>query len=341
MNNKNIINLYPLISELIKPFPHHTSIKQFVNICHKISISYLRIKIKNHKLNLSSYGASLNDFSLDAISDLFKRNDNGIFSELQIFFGKNNFQTKSDIELFSLLRQLCFGSINQFLFKNFNQFNKSIGKIIRNIKIRAKEISSLEIRKINDVNFLIISSGDNNSINHFIMPPEIMASMLYEKMKSNSSTTEILNFFKKILIEQDIYAKYFPLIILAEIINDFYISINCRIISEDISNSLFEFEINSFLEKSIEKIKNEVGMNYVRKNKISEDLFCKYFSAIKSILSSEFIDNFNDGKSYYEYFKDFEVDLTFNNYQKYHRNKIEYLAKLTREEFLKSIKREF
>jgi hypothetical protein len=79
---------------------------------------------------------------------------------------------------------------------------------------------------------------------------------------------------------------------------------------------------------------------YVLKGKIAARTYAAYMAAVRAILEAEFVENDGHDKSYHQRLAEQMAGLTSTDYHELHRCHCEYLVKLTRQEFLRVVKKE-
>ena len=99
-------------------------------------------------------------------------------------------------------------------------------------------------------------------------------------------------------------------------------------------------EIGTLIRLSVDHVKAGLTRTYVGRGKIDAETYQHYFNTVSDILHAEFIGQNGHDISFYQFLVAYVPLLTKQQYQEKHRCTIEYLAKLTRTEFLARIARE-
>ena len=80
--------------------------------------------------------------------------------------------------------------------------------------------------------------------------------------------------------------------------------------------------------------------SYVGKGKLKEPMYSTYFRTIGEILCAEYVQNDGDVNSYYSQLLAQMPGLSDDEYRTKHRTILEYLAKLTRRDFVERVRKE-
>jgi hypothetical protein len=116
-----MIHLKPILISLLSDSPSWLCVKDFVRLCHKIALIYLRKKVRSGRLKPTFFGLPLEDLASDAIADLFKRDERGVYVKLLSYFGSPGWENKSEGELEGATRRLVFSQVNQALYRVYRE----------------------------------------------------------------------------------------------------------------------------------------------------------------------------------------------------------------------------
>ncbi len=165
---------------------------------------------------------------------------------------------------------------------------------------------------------------------------------LMTSLRGEADVKQVLSLLAEILHDQDIYRRSYPLTGLALIIRSAFTHLNTAL--EQDSNSHDHFapeEIEKMIAVSAENVKSNMRSSYVGKQKINDRTYEACFRAIHDLLAAEYVQNDGVNRSFYDYLHQHIQALTPENYQRRCRCHFEYLAKLTRREFLQNLKKEW
>ena len=336
------INLRSLLRSILKREPSNDTIKAFINICHKMAVAYLCVKHSNGHLSTERFGLNREDIALDSIADLFRRDKDGNFYELQIYFNRlEDLDQKSDEEIMAELRNLVFSCVNRGLFRLYQSFDPSLGKIIRNIKLALKNHPVVELKEYFK-DKVIVPKGLDISRDHLPEAvPELISSELCEKVSPTASLFEMLGLIGEVLSQLDHNRKSISLTDTALIIRSIHTSYNETTSDDDYPDTIINHEIRAIIEEVLKKIEKVVNRSYVEKLKLTAKEGKIFLAVIGEILVMNFSTEPQKIISYQAIFKKNLPSLTKEIYNANFRTKLEYLTKLAKEKMCEKLKKEF
>jgi hypothetical protein len=277
---------------------------------------------------------------MDLIADLFQRNDKNELIQLNEYFKRLDWEKLDEVQLLGRIRRLIFSTVHQQIFRRYRTVDPALGKLIRNLKNNIKESTQVSLDQIDGEVWIYITNEYKSTAHLPIMPIEFLESYLAALIQGDFNLKNIINVFYDIFNNQNIYRNGYPLTDFAEALRSTFFRTNAIPGFENTNEKLFtKEEIQKMIRSSIEDVKSSKRNAYIENNKFDNETFDSYFQAIKDILVSNYIDNDND-KSYYEYLKKYNNKITYEEYQKSHRNHLEYLVKVTRNHLINSFKKE-
>ncbi len=336
-----LVQLNTVLSSLLSSNPSEELVRDFVYVCRNIAYSYLQVKIYNGKLDVRQFGIPVDDLALDCIAPLFHRDAHHRFVELDHYFKRNDLRKKSPEELLSMTRRLVLGMVNEELFRIYKESDPSLSNAIRNIKIHLKFSRVLVPVVRNNETWVQALTADDQAELLPILPSELLEAQLYAKMERHCRIPRILELAAEILGEQDQYQQRYPLLGLAFIVRSLVIrASSIAVEATENSPALSGEEIRNYIHSTIERTRTSLSSSYVAKGKVTLETFELYFDCIGDILEAEYVSNDWADLSYYDIIHKRAKRLSQSEYRKNHRIYLEYLAKLTRGNFLESIKNE-
>lgn len=334
-----MLDLKQNLSSLLSNSPEMLCVKNVAKLCHQIAAIYLRQKAKTGRLGSIAGGMSREDFATDAIAELFQRDEGGRFIKLVSYFGALDWANKSEDDLLAAMRRLIFGKVNQSICRFYRETDPSLGKLLRNLKIAVKASPRFTLAQKARETWLSLAIEETPA-SLPAMPPEFLEAHLMARLRGEPDIKQVLALLADILAEQETYQKAFPLTGLALIIRSTFT--NLHVALEQESNGHGHFapdEIAQMIAISVATTKNRMHAAYVGKRKVEATTFAAYFVAIQEALGDDYIHANGISKSYFEYLRRHLPQLAHENYQKRHRCHFEYLAKLTRKEFVARAKK--
>lgn len=140
-----------LIRSIISKEPQHGGTNEFIGVCLRMAIVYLRKKASGGRLNPSFFGLSIEDLATDLIADLFQRDEKGVFVQITKYFRKLDCENLLEEELMGYTRQLVFSKVTEQLCRLYRQHDPALAKVLRNLKDVLKCLDQCWIEKIGGI----------------------------------------------------------------------------------------------------------------------------------------------------------------------------------------------
>jgi hypothetical protein len=86
MRNKEPMDCRQLIQAALAEAPATGEVIRLIDLCHKMASACLQAKVCSGRFQPNLAGLSIRDFALDAIAELFARDNAGRFKELRRYF---------------------------------------------------------------------------------------------------------------------------------------------------------------------------------------------------------------------------------------------------------------
>ncbi|MEK6571198.1 MAG: hypothetical protein AABZ61_07505 [Bacteroidota bacterium] len=313
-------------------------LREFVQLCYSLALPLIRKKVARGKLNLDSIGLKEGDVVYDCLAELFHRDEKGGFPEIRNFFDHQleDVEKISNEELLMTLQGLVFGKVNNNVVRLYMQVDPALGRILRNLRLSLDRTHLFErVSRFGEV-YLVPFRVDAL----FHLPP-----MPYEFMQQEFSCVALVHdnipvMVRKlhdVVVEQKEFQRAVPLVSAALLLKEIY-ALGWET-EKDVTDA-FELEIKpEDVERMIEEVcralEREMRRSYVERGKLSEELFQKYFLALRDILVNEFAGDASGAKSYFDCLKMQIPTLTKEAYRAEHRQVLEYLAKTAKERIKK------
>lgn len=320
-----------------------TVVRQFVHLCHTIARTYLNLKVVTGRLDPQFFAISVDDLAMDCIASLFERNERGEFVRIKSYFNSFEINKLPEEILFARTRRLVFGAINDELFRLYKLEDPSLGNVIRCIKAGLKFIPDLFAERVDGVVWLYVQHKKRSQAELPVMPYDYIYVMLNQRFTAKISVRQLIREFTDILKSQQNYSKRYPLIGLAYIIRMLHTSL--AEIDDDLSYpddaSLRTDELQRLIRECAHNVKKKMEYQYVARNKFSRKTYNSFFQAIESILTAQFVKNDGFDRSFFDHIKMHNSEISSIKYDEKYRKYFEYLVKLSREELIKKIRKDF
>lgn len=333
------MELKSLISSIISQDAPPGSINEFIFLCRKIALVHLRRKIGNGHLSLDFFHTTLDDLALDTIADLFNRDEEGRFIQLQAYFEGLSIEESSEENLLTHTRRLVCSRVNQNLFRLYQEIDPSLGKILRNVKLAVGALQSFVV--VERFNEQCIVPGMCETLEHL---PKIERTDLEQEMHLRANGTEsipsLLAKLSQYLREQTDRSRIISLMDVAITFRSVYSSKHEGALEEPHQGDhLVENEARVIIESVCRTTKDELQERYVEKQKVETAMYENYFKVIQQTMVSQIIGRNGEGDSLFESLRAFVPDLAREEYNKRHKSKLEYLARLTRKRVTEQLKK--
>lgn len=334
---KHIENLRIIIEAVCSNTYSHAQIKDLVALCHAIAIVHLRKKLSSGRLNLSVIHLDLHDIAYDVIAELFRTDEHNSLVQLTSYFESINYNSVSDVQLLDHLRRIVFSKVNQGIYRIYFEYDSSLGKIIRNIKLSVQALGNFEeVDRFGEV-FLVPAFHDANFHLPFI-PPEDFEKTLRSQLKGMERIPEVMSKLPAVFRQYPMHAQAVPLVALAIVIRKIY-SQDFPAVDSTLQHTSGNEDIHTMIHLASEAIREKYKAKYVGKRKISADDYEKLFAVIRKNLSAVAIQQDGADFSLYEHLQNEIPNLTKRKYQSRHRAILEYLLQLTKKELGNTLKK--
>ena len=323
--------IQPLVLSLVGGRANTRVVNQFVALCHRMATRYISIKASKPSWYKHIQAENINDLAWDSIADLFQTDDDGRFTGLVNYYQSLNFESLTEGELYSATRKLVFSKVNDSLFRFMHEYDPSLSKIIRNVKLAIKECNEVKLVRKWNTHFLIFDNDlrEGMSISDW-MPPEFLYARLVPSLTTKENLPDVIGQVHKIITSQGEYSNAYPLIPLCLVIRESHIFIQDPVPrSVMFTSNLMHEDVSRVIRSSITYLKMGLRSRYVQTGKIDEQTFENYFDGIRDY----YIDNyvfFVEDIPYFTYIKKYLPELTHSLYRSYHRKYVEYLMRISR-----------
>ena len=314
------------------PPPHDTSL--LIDTCHKMAVSYLVMKWRRGQFHLKQYGIPLDDVALDAIADLFACDATGCLSVIKRYFseeGRRLDQLSAD-DAFGMLRRLVFSAVSNRLFRLLAEFNPALTRIIRNIKLALRKHPSMTSIRFQGRRVLIPTSCLDRSRFLPEIPPEIMEVEFGARISFHSPLAEMLEVLGTILAEQECYGPIYPLTATAHLVLSVYATCEPPLPTVCFPSVLMKSEIEALLTRVLAKVGMAAQSTYLTNGKRNIEELRTYQRALNHVFREKWSWDGGERISLFRALREHLPELSFHDYHRFHRDPMEYMAKMIRRE---------
>jgi hypothetical protein len=340
--NKNLINIKIYLQHLLDSTISERELTQLVQISRAIIQSYL-IHIRTSLCYLCNFhGLTITDLAYDCIAEAFMKDGKNKFAQLSNFSDSlnNKIDGLPESEIFLAYKSFITRIADAQLARLYAQADPSGAKIHRNIRDSIDKSPYFQLDR--DSRGLTLNLRDNDSLNTLAsFPMEDLERELISRMDHSSSTKDLLKILYETLMDQNEFRRSITLVELVQVFKKVY--------KQDFEIDEFhndEFSGTNFTEFEIENIRSQVELvlkekiliTYFARGKLERKQAETIFNAFQDIM----YDWCNTGElqtSMLEYLQEY-LPVDAETYETQYRTKMEYLLKLTRDEFRARLIRE-
>jgi len=291
--------------------------------CLGMGVAYLKVKSSAGRFQSAMLGLSIEDFALDAMAEVFKRDGEGHFPVFQALLRRCG---TSNEAVHHELRRVVFGAINQHIFRTFRQIDPGLSKQIRNLKFALKNHAQAQLLHVKNEKVIAPRSGCLQ-LHLPLMPEELLRIDIWNNAPPGSALRDSLAALVNAIGHQTIYRRIYPVTAFAFLLrsaDDTVAHANPETVSEF---SMTEQDIESVSAIVVQQTVMGFLDAYASHGKLRREQIAAYRMAVVEILRESYFLGDGDGSSYYEMLKRHMPQLTRSEYLLDHRTKLEYVAK--------------
>jgi len=305
--------------------------RDLVQYCAFLALPLVRKKLGKGRLNLDLLAMNEEDIVFDSLAELFQRSDQGKFPQMDSYFDSSNISALSDEEIIIHLRKIVFMNVHKTIIRLYSETDPTFGKILRNIKLGIAKTDLFEETTRFGETILIVKHMDPLFGKPLMKFSELQMA-INGVVNVHDTIPLILSKLNTILTKQEQFQRGLQLFQLAATIKEVYImgweteSVVIPTIEDELDSQHIRNIINEICRKQLHELRH----SYITTEKISEEMFFRYFQTVESILKGEYLDGGSVKKSYFDHFAEQYPNISLLEYRAQHRATIEYLTKKTR-----------
>ncbi|MFA6540813.1 MAG: hypothetical protein WCT99_04360 [Bacteroidota bacterium] len=313
-------------------------LNETISLCHSFALVLLRKKLSSGKLNLHLLHLDLHDIAYDCIAELFRMDGDYPLIQLRSYFSGIDIDRSSDQELIDALRRIAFSKVNQGIFRLYQEYDPSLSKILRNLKLAIQSLNSFtEYDRFGEM--YIVPASMHEQFEKPVMNSDDLERFLGKVLHGNERIPEILAAVSLHLQQQEQFAKAVSLIGLGIAVRKIFAGQSLDAVSSNDEQSK-ETDALFLIGQSCTNIQGRMYSKYVGKRKLKVQEYNAMFEVIKKNLSAIIINQDGQDFSLYDHLREEIHPLTKAEYKDTYRPILEYLFGLTKKELGKLLKRE-
>lgn len=338
----NPAEIRTLLTTLLRGTCSAGELRDFANICHRFASAYLRLSSTRTHFAVDSLGISVDQLAFDAIAELFGRDQNGRYAQLERYFAAcGPLQNLSDDELVACLRRLIFSAVKNHRYRVFQECDPARGRIARNIKLMLKNHPRLELTERHGLPAVALRSCPKSREGRAELPQELLLPDVFAAGAHGGNLRTMLDTLADILHDQHAYAGMLPLAQVCELVQTVHATFRKNEPDAAAGESIADWELRSLIAGVVRTIAADQLSTYRRKGKISEREARSYRKSVSDILERTFCASEEDEEPYYAVFARHMAGVTNELYRRKHRPVLEYLVKKAKSAMRAKLKKEW
>lgn len=314
---KNSVSIFSILQSVCKGVQNRSEVNYLIETTYSYACSYLKHRYKTFGNLLLAEDLKLQELAIDAIAQLFQRDEKGNFISIIKTYNKWEPKISSEEGAAFFINQLAAKCVEKYLSEMLRQSDPFFSKVLDSVNYLIEKQNYKKKRFIGTV-FIVendkISPCGLLAENQFIYG--LASSFFYSK-------NDLLPALFKHIKETTEYLPAIPLNAL--VIKIKHVNIDAFVSSKS-TFSGEGTEVESLMNKALNTIFMKMNKSYVEKNKIDDIEAAKIRDAFRVIAADLQDGGINTGL--HKYFLDQFTNLTFEDYQQRYQNIFEYLFKL-------------
>lgn len=333
-------NLHAVLEDVTGASPSDEGIRRIVTRAQRYGIAYLRRRARAGRLDASVFGLTLDDLALDCVADLFRRDDDGRFDRIEGYFQGIGWREMDAAGVEMALRRLVLSIVNEGLFRRYQEWDPTLGRIIRNFKRHLGQSADLELHR-EHFSLVVRVKGRPDGRELPTMPPEVLEAQLHHVMPEAGSLPELLEVLPDVLSLNGFYAAEVGLTDLALA----YRSVLERLHDDEgeeapaadrpVVRADLADAVRTHLGECLEEVDADMRERYVDQRGIAPSLYAAYLATVHDALASQYVDATAEKASLRVFLCRYIGEVASPVYRKQHQAVVEYLVKLTQERLMR------
>ena len=311
-----------------------------------MACAYLRQQQASGALREDVLGEEVEDLAMDAIAELFERDERGQFPELRRYFSDRDLEDRPPEAVDDDLRRLVIGAVTDWLFEAYRAADRSLSNLIQNLKRVIGDRADVTLRRRGRTLWIEIESASGEadadpqaSPPGRSMPMDALEAHLTGAVAEQPSTNDLLDVAVETLQSHTEYRSAYPLTRLAQVMRAARVRVQAVTDHQPPINVpdaplLQEEEIEEAIERSLRAVREEKHSTYVETEKMDERTYMAYFLALHDRLEARFVPPGDDEMTHYQALSQYLDGLTQSEYRAQHRSRFEYLEQCARERLI-------
>jgi hypothetical protein len=337
------MSIQDTLRRILSPHPSPADAEPFVALALRIATLHVQKKIGSGAINPAFFGLSAPDLAVDCVGPLFERDAQGRFVQLHGYYGSLLWEERDETELLAFTRRLVFSTIHQQLARLYKETDPSLEKLMRNLRNAIRAGTCLTEERRGDELWVELRGNKEQEQALPLMPWEYLEGELIPHIHGSTTLKDIIFHVAEILAGQHTYRGSYPFTTLALIVRTAFVRVGGVDDAgyRDTGSELTPEEVRHAVQQATAAVTASKHATYVAQGRVDKRTYDAYMDAARAILHAEFVEHDGHDKSYQERLAERIPGMSAADYQQLHRCHLEYLVKLSRQEFLRGVKQEF
>lgn len=329
--------LHSIIEETVTSVPKRDTVHALVETLYKMALDHIHALERSDLLRVAHIGISKEDFALDSIAELLARDADGRFFRLVQFFSGFDWRSADESELHQHLTRLAVRSVKDRKFEIYRQLDRSLANIIRRIKETVDDVEGMKTDNIKGVRYVWAGEAQEIDWSKPFVPDDLLVQQISQLLSSERTVIKaLLEGIRDWMIIQPLYRTAVPIISLARAFRVAFVvlEVNAPTNEDDafVDTGLLRSDLEALLKSTIHEVSTQLrprrGTDY-----------SIYFLAILSRISSMYVKE-DDVNTLFEALSKHLAGLSYDDYKKHHRSKLQRLFRIAHKTYIENIKRD-
>lgn len=328
-----ILHLKSWLEKLAKGVISRAELTRLIHVCRSIAESHLTQQRASLVHICSLHGLTLSDLAYDCIAQLFARDEDENFYQLENFAASlpAGLEQTPESELFLAFKAFVLKAVKARLAKIYAESDPVGARIHRNIKACIKTCPALKLTE--DFRGYVLQPANRAALEHLNpFPNAEIEKALFARIRGPTHIPELLEVLTAIITEQQKYRRSLPLLDVVQIFKKFYAQFAETITIEEGPpqvNQVDELDLQIIQKEVRRAVQEKIVSTYFMKGKITQPE-AETLSRVMSEVVADWCRGATGETSLYQYLGRC-MTLSKTEYETQWRTKLEYLTRIARE----------
>lgn|GEM_PF-759242 len=326
-----LISAFNILNNICFGKANRTEVNNLIELTHNYATTYLKYRYKNLGKVLLAEDVTINELAIDAIAQLFERNDGGDFTQIIRAFNEWTPKIENEEQALFFINRLAAKSIEKYVSDLLRKSDPFFSKILDSVNYIIEK-NNYSKKQILGTTYIAENEGNDGRWNIGIknLPDRNFIDELPIRL-FNSAQNVVAAIFEYLKTNSD---KYPAIPLNALVLKIKQVNATKFIINDSVSDN--SLEIDSIVEKALTTTFFKLQESYVDKNKIDPFEAIAIKESLKLIVFDMRDGGINPGL--HKYLMQNIANLSFEDYKTKYQNVFEYLFKVLKKEIVDQLK---